>query len=94
MTCGTDGRDDAEHERVEDADADDHAEQQHHECRTGLDGRELGRAHGQIGAFEQDRDLLEVGRAAERALAAHTIMLRSETLPFSLLHRPTRLPAV
>ena len=40
------------------------------ERRAGLDGDELGRAHRQVGALEQAGHLLEVGRAAERALTA------------------------
>ena len=71
---------------VEDAEAERSATSSSTTSAARLDGDELRRAHGHVGALEQDGDLLEVGRAAERALTACRIRrLRSESPPrFSL----------
>ena len=82
--CG--GADQGDHERVEDADAERQAEQEQHERRAGLDGRRTRPARiGQVGALEHARDLLEVGRSAERALTAQheQVAEREPALPLA-----------
>ena len=51
--------------------ADEHeADEEEADRGTCLDGGELRRAHGHVGALEQAGDALEVRGAAERALTA------------------------